>query len=96
VNRRKSSPHNVANRLSEEDRQRIMFTCEATEFAELPPGQIVLMLLIGAAISVLIASTECSKPMAWFTGADGQGHHRSHIQYQGCVNQARLRCGAET
>jgi transposase len=43
VDRRKSSNRQVAHRLSEEERQRILVTCNEPEFAGLPPGQIVLV-----------------------------------------------------
>ena len=39
--RRKGSPRHVAHRLSEEERQRILLTCNQPEYASLPPGQIV-------------------------------------------------------
>ncbi|WP_432785356.1 helix-turn-helix domain-containing protein [Cyanobium sp. BSA11S] len=39
--RRKGSPRKVAHRLSEEERQRILLTCNQPEYASLPPGQIV-------------------------------------------------------
>ena len=38
---RKGSPRQVAHRLSEEERQRILLTCNQPEYASLPPGQIV-------------------------------------------------------
>jgi putative transposase len=38
---RKGSPRHVAHRLSEEERQRILLTCNHPEYASLPPGQIV-------------------------------------------------------
>jgi putative transposase len=41
VDRRKGSQRHVAHRLSEEERQRILHTCNEPEFAALPPGQIV-------------------------------------------------------
>ena len=44
VDRRKGSCRNVAHRLSEEERQRILLTCNEPEFAGLPPGQIVRVL----------------------------------------------------
>jgi transposase InsO family protein len=44
VDRRKGSPCHVAHRLSEEERQRILLTCNEPEFAALPPGQIVPVL----------------------------------------------------
>jgi len=39
--RRKGSPSAIAHRLSEEERQRILLTCNQPEYAALPPGQIV-------------------------------------------------------
>ncbi|MFQ6540281.1 MULTISPECIES: transposase [Aphanothece] len=39
--RRKGSPRHVAHRLSEEERRRILLTCNQPEYASLPPGQIV-------------------------------------------------------
>ena len=44
VDRRKGSHRQVAHRLSEEERQRILLTCNEPEFAALPPGQIVPVL----------------------------------------------------
>ena len=44
VDRRKGSCRHVAHRLSEEERQRILLTCNEPEFAALPPGQIVPVL----------------------------------------------------
>lgn len=41
MDRRKGSPRAIAHRLSEEERQRIMLTCNQQEYAALPPGQIV-------------------------------------------------------
>jgi transposase len=42
--RRKGSRRLVSHRLSEEERQRILLTCNEPEFAALPPGQIVPIL----------------------------------------------------
>ena len=39
--RRKGSARLVSHRLSEEERQRILLTCNQPEYASLPPGQIV-------------------------------------------------------
>ncbi|WP_370594645.1 DDE-type integrase/transposase/recombinase [Synechococcus sp. CBW1006] len=39
--RRKGSPRLVVHRLTEEERQRILLTCNQPEYASLPPGQIV-------------------------------------------------------
>ena len=44
VDRRKGSQRHVAHRLSAEERQRILLTCNEPEFAALPPGQIVPIL----------------------------------------------------
>ena len=44
VDWRKGSHRNVAHRLSEEERQRILLTSNEPQFAALPPGQIVLVL----------------------------------------------------
>ena len=44
VDCRKGSYRHVAHRLSEEERQRILLTCNEPEFAALPPGQIVPVL----------------------------------------------------
>ena len=41
VDRRKGSDRHVAHRLSEEERQRILLTCNQAKYASLPPGQIV-------------------------------------------------------
>ena len=38
---RKGSPRHVAHRLSDEERRRILLTCNEPEFAALPPGEIV-------------------------------------------------------
>jgi putative transposase len=44
IDRRKGSHRHVVHRLSEEERQRILLTCNEPEFAALPPGQIVPVL----------------------------------------------------
>ncbi|MEI6828821.1 MAG: hypothetical protein WCK64_03075 [Synechococcaceae cyanobacterium ELA445] len=44
IDRRKSSYHHVAHRLSEEKHQRILLTCNEHKFAAMPPGQIVPIL----------------------------------------------------
>jgi transposase InsO family protein len=44
LDRRKGSHRQVAHRLSEEERQRILLTRNEPEFAALPPGQIVPIL----------------------------------------------------
>ena len=44
LDRRKGSPRLVPHRLSDEERQRILLTCNQPEFAALPPGQIVPVL----------------------------------------------------
>ena len=44
VDRRKGSHRHVAHRFSQEERQRILLTCNEHEFAAMPPGQIVPVL----------------------------------------------------
>jgi len=44
LDRRKGSHRMVSHRLSDEERQRILLTCNEPEFAALPPGQIVPIL----------------------------------------------------
>ena len=44
TDRRKGGPRLVSHRLSDEERQRILFICNQAEFAALPPGQIVPIL----------------------------------------------------
>jgi len=44
TDQRKGSYRNVSHRLSDEERQRILLTCNEPEFAALPPGQIVPVL----------------------------------------------------
>ena len=44
MDRRKGIPRHVAHRLTEEERERIVLTCNESEFAALLPGQIVPML----------------------------------------------------
>ena len=44
LDNRKGSHHLVSHRLSEEERQRILLTCNEPEFSALPPGQIVPIL----------------------------------------------------
>jgi hypothetical protein len=56
LDRRKGSHHLVSHRLSDEERQRFMLTCNQAEFAALPSGQIVPIL----AILGLFIGSECS------------------------------------
>lgn len=44
TDRRKGSQRRVAHRLSDEERQRILLTCNQPEYSSLPPGQIVPVL----------------------------------------------------
>jgi len=44
LDRRKGCSRHVSHRLSEEERQRILLTCNPPEFAALPPGQIMPIL----------------------------------------------------
>jgi transposase len=44
LDRRKGSHRQVSHRLTEEERQRILLTCNQSEFSASPPGQIVPVL----------------------------------------------------
>ena len=44
LDRRRGCSRHVSHRLTEEERQRILLTCNQPEFASLPPGQIVPIL----------------------------------------------------
>ena len=44
IDQRNGSHRHVAHRLSDEERQRILLTCNDPEFVALPPGQIVPVL----------------------------------------------------
>ena len=73
VDRRKGSHRHVAHRLSEEERQRILLTCNEPEFAALPPGQIVPVL---ADRGLYIGSKSCFyrvPPTVRFKGGVGPG-----------------------
>ena len=70
VDRRKGSDRHVAHRLSEEERQCILLTCNQAEYASLPPGQIVPAL----AHSWLYIGSESS--FSWVLHQAGQCHRR--------------------
>ena len=70
LDRRKGSHHLVSHRLSDEERQRILLTCNQAEFAALPSGQIVPIL---ANLGLFIGS-ECSFDRVLH--AHGQVHRR--------------------
>jgi hypothetical protein len=57
TDRRKGSLRYVAHRLSDEERQRILLTCNEPEFAVLPPGQIVQCWLVGHCLLILSAAS---------------------------------------
>jgi hypothetical protein len=97
VDRRKGSRRYVAHRLSEEERQRILLTCNEPEFAALPPGQIVPILadrglFIGSERS-FYRVLHCHGQA---TAVDGLGHHRSRALCHGCGPMGQIRCGAGT
>jgi len=91
---RKGSPRQVAHRLSEEERKRILFTCNEPKYASLPPGQIVPDLadqgiFIGSERSfyrVLHAHGHC-------TAAVGRGYHRNQGRCLGLGLLAQTRFG---
>jgi hypothetical protein len=97
VDRRKGSPRLVLHKLSEEERQLILLTCNQAEYASLPPGGSCQPLPTRGSLSVLRAAfIECSMPADRSTGAVEHGHHRSRVQYRGSVRQVRIRCGVGT
>jgi hypothetical protein len=97
VDRHKGSPRHMAHRLSEEERQRILLTCNEPEFAALPPGQIVPFLADRSLSSALNAvSTGCCTPMARLTGAFVPGLLKSKDPYRVFELLGRTRCGAGT
>jgi len=91
---RRGSHRHVAHRLSEEERQRILLTCNEPEFAALPAGQIVPALAdrglsIGSERSlyrVLHAHGQAHR------GGRGPEHRRSRAQYRGSERQVPTRC----
>ena len=70
----KGSHRWVSHRLTEEDRQRILLTCNQPEFAALPPGQIVPIL---ADRGVYIGS---ERSFYWVLHAHGQAHRRGRAR----------------
>ena len=70
TDRRKGSQRHVAHRLSDEDRQRILRTCNEPELASLPPGQIVPVL---ADLGLFIGS---ERSFYRVLHAHGQAHRR--------------------
>jgi putative transposase len=81
ADRHKGSHRHMANRLSEEERQRILLTCKEPEFAALPRGQIVPVWPIAGFISVRNAALTSL---------------HSHGQFHACGPQVRISCGAGT
>jgi transposase/transposase-like protein len=71
---RKGSPRLVSHRLTDEERQRILLTCNEPEFAALPPGQIVPVL---ADRGVYIGS---ERSFYRVLHAHGQAHRRGRAR----------------
>ena len=71
---RKGSPRLVSHRLTDEERQRILLTCNVPEFAALPPGQIVPVL---ADRGVYIGS---ERSFYRVLHAHGQAHRRGRAR----------------
>jgi len=95
--RRKGSPRLVLHRLSEEELQRILLTCNQVDYASLPPGQIVLAL----ADEGLYIGSESSYYRV--IHAHDQVHRRGRERppqepglSQGSGPQGPIRCGAGT
>jgi putative transposase len=85
---RKSSFRLVSHRLTEEERQRILLTCNEPEFAALPPGQIVPVLSDrGLYVGSERSFYRVLLPMAKPTGAVVPGHQRA----QACSTAAGRR-----
>jgi putative transposase len=74
VDRRKGSHRVISHRLTEEERQRILLTCNQPEFAALPPGQIVPIL---ADQSLYIGS---ERSFYRVLHAHGQAHRRGRAR----------------
>ena len=74
LDRRKGSHRQVSHRLTEEERQRILLTCNQPEFSALPPGQIVPAL---ADQGVYIGS---ERSFYRVLHDHGQAHHRGRAR----------------
>jgi transposase len=90
ADRRKGSSRLVSHRPSEEERQRILLTCNQLEYASLPPGQIVPALAdqghyIGSESSFYRVLHQA-----------GQCHRRQRGQCRASGLTARTSCGAGT
>lgn len=105
IERPKSSHRHVAHRLSEEERQRILLTCNEPVFAACPPGRPCRSWRIAACITPMekpaatalsAAFTGCSMPTTRFIGVVEQGHHSSRAKCHGSGPLARIRCGVGT
>ena len=97
LDRRKGSPRLVSHRLTQEERQRILLTCNQPEFAALPPGQIVPIL---ADRGLYIGS---ERSFYRVLHDHGQAHRRGRAwqpqepdQFHDCGPQVRIRCGIGT
>ncbi len=95
--RRKGSPRRVLHRLSEEERQRILLTCNQPQYAALPPGQIVPAL---ADQGLYIGSESSFYRVLHVHGQVHRrvehGHHRPRAQCHGSGPLAQTSCGAGT
>ena len=97
LDRRKGSPRLVSHRLSDEERQRILLTCNEPEFAALPPGQIVPILADRGLLSAQSgASTGCSMPTAKCIVVAGPVLPSSPVRCRGWRPGAPMRCGVGT
>ncbi len=74
VDGRKGSHRQIADRLSEEERERILLHCHELEFAALPPGQIVPVL---ADCGLYIGS---ERSFYRVLHAHGQAHRRGRVR----------------
>ena len=89
VDCRKGSHRNVSHRLSAEERQRILLTCNEPEFAALPPGQIVPILadrglFIGSERSFYRVLHCHGQPTAAVTATQAEAR-KAHRRIQGAI-----------
>ena len=105
LDRRKGSPRLVSHRLTQEERQRILLTCNQPEFTALPPGQIVPILAdrgfynsFGEDCVFGSERSSCLVLHAYMVRRTGGGPalRRSRDLFRACTLTGRIRSGAGT
>jgi len=97
LDRRKGSQRLISLRLTDEERQRILLTCNGPEFAALPPGQFVPILADrGPYIGSERSLYRCSMPMARLIAVAVHGRSRSPARCHGWKPEGPTRCRAGT